>query len=117
MSNVHYSFSAAGINRYLISCRVTQTYDVGSCVYFYFAFKWNGVGNPLTTYEHLEQLARDEILASGGSLSHHHGIGKLRSRWFPSQVSKLGVELYQATKRQLDPKNIFANGNISNLRL
>lgn len=108
---------AAGINRYLISCRVTQTYDVGSCVYFYFAFKWNGVGNPLTTYEHLEQLARDEILASGGSLSHHHGIGKLRSRWFPSQVSKLGVELYQATKRQLDPKNIFANGNISNLRL
>jgi len=108
---------AAGIKHYLISYRVTQTYDVGSCVYFYFAFKWSGVGSPLTTFEHLEELARDEILASGGSLSHHHGIGKLRSRWFPSQVSKLGVELYQATKRQLDPKNIFANGNISNLHL
>ncbi|GFG39261.1 hypothetical protein Cfor_04943, partial [Coptotermes formosanus] len=108
---------AAGIKHYLIMCRVTQTYDVGSCVYFYFAFKWNGVGNPLATYEHLEHLARDEILASGGSLSHHHGIGKLRSRWFPSQVSKLGVELYQATKRQLDPKNIFGNGNINNLHL
>jgi len=99
----------------MVSYRVTQTYDVGSCVYFYFAFKWNGVGSPIATYEHLEELARDEILASGGSLSHHHGIGKIRSRWFPSQVSKLGVELYQATKRQLDPKNIFANGNISNL--
>jgi alkyldihydroxyacetonephosphate synthase len=101
----------------MVSYRVTQTYDVGCCVYFYFALKWNGVGNPLTTYEHLEASARNEILASGGSLSHHHGIGKLRSRWFPSQVSKLGVELYRATKRQLDPKNIFANGNISNLDL
>lgn len=108
---------AAGIRHFLISCRVTQTYDVGSCVYFYFGFKWNGVGNPVTTYEHLEELARDEILASGGSLSHHHGVGKLRSRWFPSQVSKLGVELYRATKRQLDPKNIFANGNISKQNL
>ncbi|PNF23665.1 Alkyldihydroxyacetonephosphate synthase [Cryptotermes secundus] len=108
---------AAGIRHFMISCRVTQTYDVGSCVYFYFGFKWNGVGNPVTTYEHLEELARDEILASGGSLSHHHGVGKLRMRWFPSQVSKLGVELYRATKRQLDPKNIFANGNISKQNL
>ncbi|XP_021913048.1 alkyldihydroxyacetonephosphate synthase [Zootermopsis nevadensis] len=106
---------AAGIQHHLISCRVTQTYDVGSCVYFYFGFKWNGVGNPLDTYERLEQIARDEILASGGSLSHHHGVGKLRSKWFPSQVSKLGVDLYQATKRQLDPRNIFASGNISKL--
>lgn len=103
---------AAGIIHYLISCRVTQTYDVGSCVYFYFAFKWNGSGNPLSTYEHLEELAREEILASGGSLSHHHGVGKLRSKWYPSQVSKIGVDLYQATKKQLDPKNIFANGNM-----
>ncbi|PSN47945.1 Alkyldihydroxyacetonephosphate synthase [Blattella germanica] len=104
---------AAGIKHYLMSCRVTQTYDVGSCVYFYFAFKWpGGDGDPLTTYERLEELAREEILASGGSLSHHHGVGKLRSKWYPSQVSKIGVELYRATKKQLDPKNIFANGNM-----
>jgi alkyldihydroxyacetonephosphate synthase len=108
-------FPAAGIKHFLISCRVTQMYDVGSSVYSYFAFKWNGVADPLTAYECLEQLACDEILASGGRLSHHRHIGKLRSKWFPSQVSKIGVELYQATKRQLDPKNIFANGNTSKL--
>lgn len=106
---------AAGIQHYLLSCRVTQTYDVGSCVYFYFAFKWNGVGDAVETYERLEEMAREEILASGGSLSHHHGVGKLRSKWFSSQVSKPGVELYNVTKRQLDPKNIFANGNINKL--
>lgn len=56
--------------------------------------------------------ARDEILASGGSLSHHHGVGKIRSKWYQSIVSKSGSALYLAAKRQLDPKNIFAAGNL-----
>ncbi|XP_026277356.2 alkyldihydroxyacetonephosphate synthase [Frankliniella occidentalis] len=104
-----------GIDHYFISCRVTQTYDVGSCVYFYFGFNWTSLpetSDPLSVYERLEEMARDEILASGGSLSHHHGVGKLRAKWFCGQVSPLGVQLYSATKKQLDPKNIFACGNL-----
>ncbi|XP_049801936.1 alkyldihydroxyacetonephosphate synthase isoform X2 [Schistocerca nitens] len=102
-----------GIKKFLISCRVTQTYDAGCCVYFYFGFSSKGLADPLATYELLEEHARDEILASGGSISHHHGVGKLRAKWFPHQVSETGVELYQATKKELDPKNIFANGNLT----
>ncbi|XP_046989334.1 alkyldihydroxyacetonephosphate synthase [Schistocerca americana] len=102
-----------GIKNFLISCRVTQTYDAGCCVYFYFGFSSKGLADPLATYELLEEHARDEILASGGSISHHHGVGKLRAKWFPHQVSETGVELYQATKKELDPKNIFANGNLT----
>lgn len=112
---IFFSFSALGIKHYLISCRVTQTYDVGSCVYFYFGFNWTSLpetADPLSIYERLEEMARDEILASGGSLSHHHGVGKLRAKWFCGQVSPLGVQLYSATKKQLDPKNIFACGNL-----
>ncbi|XP_067015174.2 alkylglycerone-phosphate synthase [Anabrus simplex] len=108
---------ALGIKKYLISCRVTQTYDVGSCVYFYFGFKCTGLPDPLGTYEKLEERARDEILSSGGSLSHHHGVGKLRAKWFPNQVSQLGVQLYRATKEQLDPNNIFATGNLHSSHL
>jgi len=110
-----FSFTVAvlGIKYFMISCRVTQTYDVGSCVYFYFGFNWTGLSaDPLEIYERLESKAREEILASGGSLSHHHGVGKLRAKWFSSQVSPLGVQLFSATKRQLDPKNIFACGNL-----
>lgn len=106
---------ALGIHHYFISCRVTQTYDVGSCVYFYFGFNWTTLpetSDPLSVYERLEEMARDEILASGGSLSHHHGVGKLRAKWFCGQVSPLGVQLYSAAKKQLDPKNIFACGNL-----
>ncbi|XP_055527307.1 uncharacterized protein LOC129719918 [Wyeomyia smithii] len=99
------------IKHCLISCRVTQSYDAGACVYFYFGFNHTGFSSPVHIYETIEAHARDEILACGGSISHHHGVGKIRSRWYPQTVSEVGVALYRATKRQLDPKNIFAAGN------
>ncbi|XP_029413117.1 alkyldihydroxyacetonephosphate synthase, peroxisomal isoform X2 [Nannospalax galili] len=59
----------------LSTCRVTQTYDAGACIYFYFAFNYRGISDPLSVFEQTETAARDEILANGGSLSHHHGDG------------------------------------------
>lgn len=53
-----------------------------------------------------------EILLNGGSISHHHGVGKLRSKWYSQSVSSVGVELYKSTKKELDPKNIFSAGNL-----
>lgn len=96
----------------MISCRVTQTYDAGACVYFYFGYNYSNVENPVETYEHIEQAARDEILLNGGSISHHHGVGKLRSKWYKQSVSDTGVKLYKAAKKELDPKNVFAAGNL-----
>jgi alkyldihydroxyacetonephosphate synthase len=33
-----------------VSCRVTQTYDTGACVYFYFGFIWTGLPDPIATF-------------------------------------------------------------------
>ncbi|XP_061430551.1 alkyldihydroxyacetonephosphate synthase, peroxisomal [Lethenteron reissneri] len=94
------------------SCRVTQTYDAGACVYFYFAFNYRGLSDPVHVYEQIESAAREEVLANGGSLSHHHGVGKLRKRWLPSAVSDVGVGMLRAVKDYVDPKNIFGNNNL-----
>lgn len=103
----------------LITCRVTQAYDAGACVYFYFAFNYqNGFGpdatetDPVKVYEAIEWAAREEILACGGSVSHHHGIGKVRKQWVQDTVSPVGVGILRAVKSYLDPSNIFANRNI-----
>ncbi|XP_063976312.1 alkyldihydroxyacetonephosphate synthase [Diachasmimorpha longicaudata] len=101
-----------GITHYLISCRVTQTYDAGCCIYFYLGFTYLGQKDPVETYEHIEENARAEILASGGSISHHHGVGKMRARFYPDAVGDAGLGLYRATKQYLDPHNIFAAGNL-----
>ncbi|CAH1773004.1 unnamed protein product, partial [Owenia fusiformis] len=94
------------------TCRVTQTYDAGACVYFYFAYNYRGIPNPVQLYEEMENAARDEILASGGSISHHHGVGKIRKRYLKESVSELGVGMMKAVKEYVDPQNIFGNGNL-----
>lgn len=61
-----------------VTSRVTQIYDSGACVYIYMGFLKEGLKDPLKSYEEIEAAARDEIIKSGGSISHHHGVGKLR---------------------------------------
>lgn len=110
---IHREVKKHGIEKpAFVSCRVTQSYDVGACVYFYFAFSYQGVVDPIHTYESIEAAARDEIISSGGSISHHHGVGKLRKRWLPDTVSSIGIGMLQAVKQYVDPQNIFANGNL-----
>ncbi|XP_013772672.2 alkyldihydroxyacetonephosphate synthase, peroxisomal-like [Limulus polyphemus] len=95
-----------------ISYRVTQTYDVGACIYFYMGINTRGLPDPIHVYEELEAAARDEILACGGSVSHHHGIGKIRKRWLKQSVSGVGLGMMRAVKEYVDPNNVFANGNL-----
>jgi alkyldihydroxyacetonephosphate synthase len=96
----------------LATCRVTQVYDVGACVYFYLGFNANGVADALHVYDEIETAARDEIIACGGSISHHHGIGKLRKHWLPSTVGNVGISVLKSIKNELDPRNIFASNNL-----
>uniref|UniRef100_A0A8C7J173 Alkylglycerone-phosphate synthase n=1 Tax=Oncorhynchus kisutch TaxID=8019 RepID=A0A8C7J173_ONCKI len=92
--------------------RVTQTYDSGACIYFYFAFNYRGLADPVHTYEQVEHAAREEILANGGSLSHHHGVGKLRKEWMKDSISNVGVGMLKSVKEYVDPGNIFGNRNL-----
>ncbi|XP_058448165.1 alkyldihydroxyacetonephosphate synthase-like [Malaya genurostris] len=97
----------------LLSYRLTQSYDTGCCIYFYLSVKI--LGSPehsARTFMELESIAREAILANGGTVSHHHGIGKIRSKWYPATVSEAGVGLLKAIKTELDPRNIFAVGNL-----
>jgi alkyldihydroxyacetonephosphate synthase len=94
-----------------ISCRVTQLYDTGVCVYFYFAYHYKGVDRPSEVYAEMERAARDEVLRSGGSLSHHHGIGKLREEFLPEIMSAPMLEWSRRIKRAVDPHNVFGSAN------
>ena len=78
--------------RPFVTCRVTQLYPTGVCVYFYFAFHFKGVDSPSAIFAEIEHAAREEILRSGGSLSHHHGVGKLREPFLPLVMSGAGLE-------------------------
>ncbi len=94
-----------------VSARVTQIYRTGVCIYFYFGFYYKGIPNPQEIYLELENIARDEILRSGGSLSHHHGVGKLRREFLPKIMSETAIRWKRELKNSLDPTNVFGAGN------
>lgn len=94
-----------------VTARVTQVYGTGVCIYFYFGFYYKGIPNPQNVYLELENIARDEILNSGGSLSHHHGVGKLRRAFLPRIMSPAALRWKREIKKGLDPQNVFGAGN------
>ena len=98
-----------------VTSRITQVYRTGVAIYFYFGFYYKGVENPSEVYLELENIAREEILRCGGSLSHHHGIGKIRENYLPDIMSETALKWKQEIKHGLDPQNVFGAGN-QNLR-
>ncbi len=94
-----------------ISCRITQLYDTGVCIYFYLAYYYKSVERPSEVFAEIERAARAEVLARGGSLSHHHGIGKLRARFLPEIMSAPMLEWSRRVKQAVDPENVFGSAN------
>jgi alkyldihydroxyacetonephosphate synthase len=109
---LHDEYARRGLpGKPFVTSRITQLYRTGVAVYFYFGFYYKDVPNPQNVYLELENIARDEILNSGGSLSHHHGIGKLRREFLPRIMSPAAIEWKKELKKSLDPRDVFGAGN------
>ena len=100
-----------------ICSRITQLYDEGVCVYFYFCMQIKGVANPSVVFSEIEHIAREEILSNGGSLSHHHGLGKVRSSFVSQIYSQAYIDTLTAIKNSIDERNVFGarNGAFANM--
>jgi len=94
--------------RPFVSCRVTQIYETGCCIYFYMAFYAKGVADAVGSYHEIESVARREVIAAGGSISHHHGVGKLRLPFVNDIMSPAMQAWREQMKFALDPQGVFA---------
>ena len=104
--------AARGIaGRPFLSYRVTQTYHTGVCIYFMLGFSGRGLDQPIDVYHDIEHKLRQAILDHGGSLSHHHGVGKVRQDFMDQVQSDNSIEVLQKTKEAMDPNNTFAIRN------
>jgi alkyldihydroxyacetonephosphate synthase len=86
-------------------------YHSGACVYFYLAALTVGQPKPAETFSILENAARETLLAHGGSISHHHGVGKLRAGFVKQVKSAAGRSWIEGAKHEIDPENIFGIAN------
>jgi alkyldihydroxyacetonephosphate synthase len=63
------------------------------------------------TYLEIWSRAMETCLAQGGTISHHHGIGRLKAKWMAAEHGE-GMDVLRAIKGVLDPHGILNPGNM-----
>jgi len=66
----------------------------------------------LATIERVVEETLRVVVGLGGTVAAEHGIGKIKKRWLPLQMNALQIAMMKAVKRELDPLNLLAPGNI-----
>lgn len=94
-----------------LSYRVTQLYHTSVCIYFTLGIYTKGVENAEIILSKIEHSLRQTIIENGGSISHHHGVGKIRSSFMKDTISSASIDLLKQFKQSLDPNNIFGIKN------
>ena len=92
------------------SCHLSHSYLDGACLYFTFAAT-PPPDEIESTYVAMWDAGQRAVLAAGGNLSHHHGVGLNRSRFMAESMgTSLGV--LQSVKNALDPAGILNPGKL-----
>ncbi len=88
-------------------------YPQGTNLYFIYIAKMEDVGE----YVKFQDSILDAIQKSGGSLSHHHGVGRMIAPWMERHLGKEQMDVLRALKRHFDPRNIMNPGGQMGLDL
>jgi alkyldihydroxyacetonephosphate synthase len=81
-------------------------YPQGTNLYFIFLTPMDDI----TAHRRFQAGIIDNILAHGGSLSHHHGVGKLMAPWMETHLGTEQMAVLKALKKHFDPHNIMNPG-------
>ncbi|KAA0232509.1 MAG: FAD-binding oxidoreductase [Actinobacteria bacterium] len=92
------------------SAHQSHAYVDGACLYFTFAGK-PGQGQKDAYYRHVWDAGTRAVLARGGALSHHHGVGLNRARFMREALGP-AFGVLEALKNALDPRGILNPGKL-----
>jgi alkyldihydroxyacetonephosphate synthase len=70
------------------------------------------IGREIEQWESVKAAVTEAFLASGGALSHHHGIGSDHAPYLPRILGEDGLVVLRALKRELDPEGIMNPGKL-----
>jgi len=94
----------------LVMCHVSHLYRSGASLYFTFLARADDA--PIDQWRAAKSAASDAILANGGTITHHHAIGRDHVPWLRVEVGEVGLDLIRAAKQRLDPAGIMNPGKL-----
>jgi alkyldihydroxyacetonephosphate synthase len=55
----------------------------------------------------VKRAACEAIVAHGGTITHHHAVGRDHAPYMEAEVGRTGLDVLRAVKGQLDPAGIM----------
>ena len=95
----------------VVLCHVSHLYPSGASLYFTFLARQDA-DEPIAQWQAAKVAASDAIVAGGGTITHHHAVGRDHRPWLEAEVGALGVDLLRAAKERLDPAGVMNPGKL-----
>ncbi|HEX6457483.1 MAG TPA: FAD-binding oxidoreductase [Thermoleophilaceae bacterium] len=95
----------------LVMCHVSHLYRTGASLYYTFIAAQEE-GAEIEQWQAAKTAAGDAIVAHGGTITHHHAVGRDHTRWMEAEVGELGLDVLRAAKARLDPLGIMNPGKL-----
>ena len=93
----------------MLSCRFTHVYTDGPAPYY----TWSGVGrqgSEISMWEDVKHAASEAVLDAGGTITHHHAVGRMHRPQYDRQRPDLFADALRAAKAAVDPGGVMNPG-------
>jgi alkyldihydroxyacetonephosphate synthase len=92
-----------------VTCRMTHVYPDGPAPYFTVLAPARR-GAEVAQWEAMKRAASDAIMAAGGTITHHHAVGRDHREWYDAQRPDLFAAALRAVKSAVDPAGVLNPG-------
>lgn len=92
-----------------VSCRFTHVYPDGPAPY-YTVIAPARRGGEVAQWHAMKQAAGDAIIAGGGTITHHHAVGRDHRPWYDAQRPDLFAAALAGAKGAVDPRGLLNPG-------
>jgi len=97
--------------RAIVMCHVSHLYPQGASLYFT-VLAGRSDTDPAGQWQRAKDAASVALLASGATITHHHGVGTQHRPYMAEEIGDLGVEVLRAVKAVLDPTGVLNPGKL-----
>jgi alkyldihydroxyacetonephosphate synthase len=95
----------------LVLCHLSHAYRDGASLYFTFLAP-RRPGEEIEQWRSVKRAASDAIVEAGGTITHHHAVGRDHAPYMRAEVGEAGLEVLRAVKERLDPAGIMNPGKL-----
>jgi alkyldihydroxyacetonephosphate synthase len=92
-----------------VTCRLTHVYPDGPAPYFTVLAPARR-GDEVAQWHEMKRAAGRSILDAGGTITHHHGVGRDHRPWYDAQRPDAFAAALRAAKHALDPAGLLNPG-------